>query len=133
MQVSRYIKIYPAPDDPDRVLIYSTLRGAVLQVSRPVAEALRGGTLEGEERETMTRLGILVPDALAEQRQVAGYFDWANADARRFTALVTLNLDCNLACPYCYEDHFRGKSYMIEATADLLVETLDVALGDTER
>jgi uncharacterized protein len=124
MQVSRYIGIYPAPDDPDRVLIYSTLRGAVLQVSRPVAEALRSGTLEGEERETMARLGILVPDAEAEQRQVAGYFDWANADVRRFTALVTLNLDCNLACPYCYEDHFRGKSYMSEATADLLVETI---------
>jgi uncharacterized protein len=124
MQVSRYIKIYPAFDDPDRVLIYSTLRGAVLQVSRAVAEALLDGTLEGEERETMARFGVLVPDALAEQRQVAGYFDWANANARHFTALVTLNLDCNLACPYCYEGHFRGKSYMSEATADLLVETI---------
>jgi uncharacterized protein len=55
---------------------------------------------------------------------VAGYFDWANANARRYTALVTLNLDCNLACPYCYENHFRGKSYMSEATADLLVESI---------
>ena len=89
MQVSRFIKIYTAPDDTDRVLIYSTLRGAVLQVSRSVSEALLDGTLEGQERETMARLGILVPDALAEQRQVAGYFDWANANVRRFTALVT--------------------------------------------
>jgi uncharacterized protein len=124
MQVSRFIKIYLAPDDPDRVLIYSTLRGAVLQVSRSVSEALLDGTLEGQEQETMVRLGILVPDTLAEQRQVAGYFDWANANVRRFTALVTLNLDCNLACPYCYEDHFKGKSYMSVATADLLVETI---------
>jgi len=83
MHVSRYIKIYPASDDPDRVLIYSTLRGAVLQVSHAVAAALLSNTLEGEERETMAQLGILVPDALAEQRQVAGYFDWANANARR--------------------------------------------------
>jgi len=124
MDVSRFIKIYPAPEDPDTVLIYSTLRGAVLQVSRFVADALRNGTLEGQELETMARLGILVPDAEAEQRQVAGYFDWANANVRRFTALVTLNLDCNLACPYCYEDHFRGNSYMSETTADLLVETI---------
>jgi len=124
MEMSRFIKIYPASDDPDRVLIYSTLRGAVLEVSRAVADALRNGTLEGAELETMARLGILVPDALAEQRQVAGYFDWANSNSVRFTALVTLNLDCNLACPYCYEDHFRGKSYMSEATADLLVETI---------
>lgn len=124
MDVSRFIKIYPGSDDPDTVLIYSTLRGAVLQVSRSVAEALCNGTLEGDEQETMARLGILVPNALAEQRQMAGYFDWANANARRFTALVTLNLDCNLACPYCYEEHFRDKSYMSEATADLLVETI---------
>jgi uncharacterized protein len=125
MEISRFVKIYPCPDAPDSALIYSTLRGAVLRVSRVMVEALRnGGALEGEELETMTRLGILVPDAEAEQRQVAGYFEWANANARRFTALVTLNLDCNLACPYCYEGHFRGKSYMSEATADLLVETI---------
>lgn len=124
MDVSRYIKIYPDPTDPGTVMIYSTLRGTVLQVSRAVADAMLGGTLAGEEREAMTRLGILVPDAGAEQRQVAGYFTWANATARRFTALVTLNLDCNLACHYCYEDHFRGKRYMTEATADLLVATI---------
>jgi len=124
MELSRFIKIYPDAADPDKALIYSTLRGAVVQVSRAVADALSNGTLEGEEQETMARLGILAPDALAEQRQVAGYFDWANANARRYTALVTLNLDCNLACPYCYEDHFRGKSYMSEATADLLVDTI---------
>lgn len=124
MDVSRYIKLYPTADDPETVLIYSTVRGSKLQVSSTVAEALANGTLEGEDRKTMIRLGILVPDAAAEQRQLAGYFDWANANARRFTALVTLNLDCNLACPYCYEDHFRGKSYMSDATADLLVATL---------
>jgi uncharacterized protein len=95
-----------------------------LQVSSIVAEALQNGTLEDVELATMSRLGILVPDALAEQQQVAGYFDWANANARRYTALVTLNLDCNLACPYCYEDHFRGKKYMSDSTADLLVETI---------
>jgi len=35
-----------------------------------------------------------------------------------------LNLDCNLACSYCYEDTFRGRHYMSPATADLLVETI---------
>jgi uncharacterized protein len=131
MDVSHYIKIYPDHDDPSRVIIYSTLRGATLQVSRTVLDALYEGALDATEQEAMARLGILVPDALAEQQQVAGYFDWANANARRFTALVTLNLDCNLACPYCYEDHFRGKSYMSEATADLLVATiLNGAMAD---
>lgn len=124
MDVSRFIKVYPGSEDQATALIYSTLRGATIKVSRGVVDALFNGTLESNEQETMARLGVLVPDALEEQRQIAGYFDWANANARRYTALVTLNLDCNLACPYCYEDHFRGKSYMSEATADLLAETI---------
>ncbi len=37
---------------------------------------------------------------------------------------MVLNLDCNLACPYCYEDSFRGKNYMSAETAALLVETI---------
>jgi uncharacterized protein len=124
MDLSRFIKIFTGSDDPDSVVIYSTLRGAKLQVSRAVVEALLAGKLEVTEQETMARLGILVPDAQAEQQQIWGYFDWANANAGRYTALVTLNLDCNLACSYCYEDHFRGDSYMSEATADLLVQTI---------
>jgi len=124
MQLSQFIKMYQDPQDPDTILLYSTLRGSVLQVSRSIVDALQSGTLEKQEQETMVRLGILVPDAEVERRLVAGYFDWANANVQRFSALVTLNLDCNLARPYCYEDHFRGKSFMSEATADDLVRNI---------
>jgi uncharacterized protein len=120
MELSPFIMMYPNPEN-GFVLLYSTLRGSVLRVSRSVADALQDGTLESAERETMARLGILVPNADAERQRVAGYFDWANASTARFTALVTLNLDCNLACAYCYEDHFRGNKYMNDTTADTLV------------
>lgn len=122
MDISGYVKFYPAADG--QVLIYSILRGSALQVSSDLAAAIRAGSLTDSERDTLTRVGILVPDAAEEQRRVAGYFDWANANSRRHTVLVTLNLDCNLACTYCYEDHFRGRKYMDIATADLLTEQL---------
>jgi len=122
MDISSYVKFYPAADG--QVLIYSLLRGSALQVSSDLAAAIRTGKLTDSERETLTRLGILVPDAAEEQRRVAGYFDWANANSRRQTVLITLNLDCNLACTYCYEDHFRGRKYMDSATADLLTAQL---------
>lgn len=47
-----------------------------------------------------------------------------NARSHRFVATVVLTLDCNLACPYCFEDRFRGKFAMDETTATLLVETV---------
>jgi len=125
MELSPFVRFYPSTADPDQVLIYSTLRGSVLQASAELVRAMEANEVPaGSQRETLQRLGILVPDAEAERERVWGYFDWANDCLQRFTALVTLNLDCNLACPYCYEDHFRGKKYMSEATADLLVETL---------
>jgi uncharacterized protein len=124
MELSRYVKFFSSAEEPGTVLIHSTIRGAVLQAPRALADALRNGTFDGPEQDTLTRLGILVPDAAAERERLRGYFDWVNSTSRRFTALVTLNLDCNLACPYCYEDHFRDRVYMGEATADLLTESI---------
>lgn len=51
-------------------------------------------------------------------------FDRAAVTGRRYTALVTLNKVCNLACPYCDMDGFGGRSCMGDAAADLLVEAI---------
>lgn len=124
MELSRYVKIFPSSDRPGTALIYSTLRGSAITVSTSLVEAMRNGTVSQPTLQTLERLGIMVPDAAAEREQVAGLIDQANRSGRRFTALVTLNLDCNLACPYCYEDPFRGKKYMSDATADAVVQTI---------
>jgi len=123
MELSRYLKFYPSKDG-DSVLIYSTLRGAKLTVSSAFADSIRNLAVEGPHRETLLRLGILVPDARAEQEQLKSFFQLCDQNQATFRALVTLNLDCNLACSYCYESHFRGTKYMTEATADLVVQTL---------
>ncbi len=36
--------------------------------------------------------------------------------------MAVMNLDCNLACTYCYEGKQRGHHYMSTETADLLVK-----------
>lgn len=124
MDLSRFIKIYPGADASDLVLVYSTLRGTLLQVSRNVADSLRSRTLKGPEQEVMAMLGILVSDAEVEKRQVAGYFNWANANARRFTALVALNRDCDTGRSSCHGELSGGENVMDGATADLLVEKI---------
>jgi uncharacterized protein len=52
-------------------------------------------------------------------------FGEANRLSRRFNAIVVLNLDCNLACPYCFEEGVRGRRYMAADTADTLVTMLE--------
>ncbi|BCS52005.1 geopeptide radical SAM maturase [Geobacter sp. SVR] len=122
MELSRYTKTYPHPDQPERVLLFSTRRGALLQVSHALLERIRCNDLSDKERDTLLRLGFLVADCEAEREEVLATFTRVNRDSRRFTAVVTLTLTCNLACPYCYEDPFRGDFTMSEETADLLVQ-----------
>jgi uncharacterized protein len=41
---------------------------------------------------------------------------------KKFKAIVVLNLDCNLACKYCFEGSRKGKFYMTREMADLFVK-----------
>ncbi|MFZ2950453.1 MAG: geopeptide radical SAM maturase, partial [Desulfuromonadaceae bacterium] len=123
MQLSTYLKIYPCPDQPGMNLVYSTVRSSAVLLPDDLLEGARNGTLPDEENKTLSRLGILTPDRSVERERMRTIFDTPRSNAP-FSAIVVLNLDCNLACSYCYEDNFRGKRYMSAGTAALLVETI---------
>lgn len=124
MQLSRYSMIYPCPDQPGSVLLYSTKRSSLIQIPEATLQAAQNGTLTGADHDTLLRLGFLVPDAACERLEMRDIFVLGNKQRRQFNAIVVLNLDCNLACGYCFEDNFRGNFYMSSETADLLVETV---------
>jgi len=125
MQLTRYLKTFPHPHKPGRVLLLATRRCAVLELSVELWERLStGGELSADEEETFTRLGVLVMNRDAEREELRATFDTINAGRRRFEATAVLTLECNLACPYCFEESFRGHLIMSIATANLLVERL---------
>ena len=121
MPLSRYLKIYSVPDHPGSLLLYSTKKGSVVRVSAALLAAARDGLLAEPERATLRRLEIWVDDPAVEREAMAAIVDQTNSRSATFAATVVLTLDCNLACPYCFEDHFRGKHAMSEETARLLV------------
>ena len=126
MELSRYLKVYTDPDKPGRVLLYATRRCAVLELSETLwAKVCSGGELTKQESETLLRLKVLVPDRAAEREELLDTFNRANRMKRPFTALVTLTLECNLACSYCFEEPFRGNLKMSDATAGLLIGMLE--------
>jgi len=124
MPLSRYLKIYPDPQRPGSVLFYSTKKGSLLRAPAELLAAIQADTLNESERGTLRRLEIITVDPQAEREELYSLVARTNQRSNKFTATVVLNLDCNLACPYCYEDHFRGKHYITPATARLLVETI---------
>jgi uncharacterized protein len=124
MQLSRYLKTFHGPDQPGNHLLYSTRTLASVLVNDATLLAARESSLTEEEETTLARLGILVKDRDEEQSVMRDILVNINTQRTVFSGIVVLNLDCNLACSYCYEDNFRGRHYMSSTTADLLVETI---------
>ena len=132
MHLSRYVKIYPSPGDPDTLLLYSTKKGASVLVPAALLAAINDESINPSDRDTIARLGFLVPDTEAEKKELREAFAEANRLSRKFTAQVVLNLDCNLACTYCYEGGMKGRRYMSPETAALLAglaESRHIAQG----
>ena len=125
MELTRYLKIYPNPDNPGRVLLFATRRCAVLELSDTLWKKISSGEeLSRQESETLLRLKVLVPNRAMEKAEMLETFTRANRQKRPFTALVTLTLECNLACPYCFEEPFRGSLKMSDDTAEQLINML---------
>ena len=124
MQLSRYLKVYPEGGDSDRFLLYSTLRSSTAIVGGATLRAACNCCDPGESGDALKRLGMLVDDPGQERERMRSLLERFNDKSRKFSAIVVLNLDCNLDCGYCYEGGFRGNSYMSRETAQQLVETL---------
>ena len=122
MPLSRYLKIWPSRDREGHFLLYSTKKSSAVRVSPALLAAARNDTLTDSERSTLSRLEIWTGDPDGEREAMRTALVRSNGLARQFAATVVLNLDCNLACPYCYEAPFRGKEYMSSETARQFVQ-----------
>lgn len=122
MPLSRYLKSFPDPDRPGFILLYSTKKGSLVRVPEQLLASATDGSLSEADQDTLRRLELWVDDPAAEREAMATLVDATNSRSTNFMATVVLTLDCNLACPYCFEDHFRGNHAMSEETARLLVD-----------
>jgi uncharacterized protein len=115
------MKQYPCRDNPQRVLLFSTRTLAKLLVPVAVLRAAEEGSLTPKEQDILSRNGFLVADPAEERREVLRAIDEAEKRGGRAFLMAVMNLDCNLACTYCYEGGQRGHHFMTPQTADLLV------------
>jgi uncharacterized protein len=71
-----------------------------------------------EDRKILCRDGFLVNDVEKEKKQLLTYIDELNSLNKSLNIKLVMNLDCNLACKYCFEGKRKGKLYMSRETAD---------------
>jgi uncharacterized protein len=125
MILSQYCVIYPDTSDHDSVILFSTKRASSVLIERSVLAAIENGTLCDDEKQTLIDLGFLVNSIEEERHEMLHFFDGLNEIDTRLSIVLAMNLDCNLACPYCFEGSRRGKHYMSADTANNVIEFID--------
>ncbi|MDP3110950.1 MAG: geopeptide radical SAM maturase [Thermodesulfovibrionales bacterium] len=128
MILSKYCKIYPDTAGPGSVVLFSTKKASKIAIPESMLEDIREKILSEDERETLFELGFLVNSADEEKKEILGFMDELNASDKVFAAQLVMNLDCNLACGYCFEGSRKGKFYMARETADKFVEFVKNAI-----
>jgi uncharacterized protein len=121
MPLSRYCKVYPLPNDPEQVMLFSTRTSAVVRVSNEVLRDIEKGVLSPEEEQTLSEEGFFTENHEKEHQELISYIDDLNKLTKTFTAVLVLNLDCNLACKYCFEGTRKGKFFLSAETADAFI------------
>jgi len=122
MRLSRYVKTYPCCENPSQSLIFSTRWLSKILVPHSVLHSIEAENLSPEIKHTLCRLGFLVPDPEAERLEMLDAMEEANRRSKECRLTAVVNLDCNLACRYCFEGNRKGKHHMSGGTAKALIE-----------
>ena len=128
MRLSKYAKTYAY--GKNRVILWSCLTTAAAAVDKAVLTGIKKGNLPENEERTLAELGFITGD-LEKEREIAHRFiENSNNAKKRLNILAVLNLDCNLACKYCFEKDIKGMFYMGDDTAGRLLEFISSRLSD---
>ncbi len=122
MKLSKYIKIFKYDNEPDTLILYSIKRASTVLVPESVLKSIEDGSIDKDDADTLKDLGLIVSDINEEMNEVSGFIEKTNKQSKMFTALIVLNLDCNLGCKYCFEGTMKGRHYMSSETADMIID-----------
>ena len=122
MKLARYSKIYPLPEDPESVILFSTKRASAVLVPKGLLADIEAGRLSGEEQAELAELGLLARSDEEERQELLSFIQDLNALDRSMKFIVVLNLDCNLACHYCFEGVRKGKHYLSDEVAGRFID-----------
>ena len=122
--LSSYLKIFPWPDDPAYLLLYSTKNAAMALVPAEDGLRLRQGEIPPDSAETLAELGMLVADPDQERAEVHDLLAEINRQDEGLNVSIILGLACNFACQNCYEGDLKHGQAMDDRTCAQLIAYL---------
>ncbi|HKN19411.1 MAG TPA: geopeptide radical SAM maturase [Dissulfurispiraceae bacterium] len=133
MPLSTYCISYPSPDNPDSHILFLTKSSAKALITSSLLLAIDQETITEAEKASLQRPGFIVDDIEQERTDMAGFTERVSSLSRIFYVKLVMNLDCNLACAYCFEGSRKGRLYMSGSTADLFAEFVKGRLSPNKK
>src|SRR5262245_35464905 len=137
VRLSRFNVYVPDFPDPGDTLIYNHLTGGMVPVTQEGMALLR--RIDAGEPATEAELaevneltdpdyGMLVPDAIEDERRFTARMDLMRKNKRHLTVTISTSLACNFGCTYCIQGQvMSGKTMGFETvylTGKWLVERM---------
>lgn len=130
MKASRFNMLVPH-EPTDELLLFNTSSGSLIAVDSSDEQALTGvvdgvspiSGLSDELREVLFEQGYLIDDDLDEIGMVVERNQLGIDDPNRLDVFILPNMNCNFACPYCFEDH--RPSQMSDETVERIIAWLE--------
>ncbi len=122
MQLSTYTKIFPYKNGH---ILYSVLTSASVLADAKTLNRTLAGKNRPEERKSLIELGIITSSSELDRHLAFSIIGTRDRNSNTLRVVAAMNLDCNLACPYCFEKRVKGENlYMDRRTASQLIDFL---------
>ena len=124
MKISQYNII---KSDTKWAWIYNTFSSSFIKVEYPIWNTIVTNA-PFEDRDlivkTLTEQGILVEDDENELAKYKFFYNQGIFDQRRLHIDVIPTMQCNFACPYCFEEGYKNGPMMTDEVEDALIRFL---------
>ena len=110
MKPSFYNHVTPTTD-PARTVLFNKFWGSIAVVDRDTAELLTSGRvaeLPAERARELEDGGFIVPEDADERGQAERRYLERKQTNTLLGLRVELTQECNMACPFCYQNSYRG-------------------------
>ena len=128
MHLSQYVTVFPCDKDTDYVFLYATRKAALIRVHKDTLDAIEKGDFSLDDESLLTELTLVTEDRERERQGMLHFREDLSAKNDFIDITVVLNLDCNFACRYCFEEAVKSPQYMSAKTADLLIPFMESRL-----
>ena len=133
MKLSQYTLILPCDESPDELLLYSTQKASLIRIHKDVYESVRQGSLSEADQNLLAELSLLTEDRKTEQQGMVRFLNELSERSEYIDITAVLNLDCNFACTYCFEEPIKRPYYMTFQTADLMISFIESRMTDAKK